>query len=123
MKQLMATLACAAAVLGSVLGGVAGAESKLTYYFDKCGKVKAFYAVKQESGSGSFNLVGSTQTFVVKKAVVLGDQTVDGTFYADGTVLFDTPGFSGTKADPAVTCTSLSPESGILARVTGSFSK
>jgi len=123
MKQLMATLACAAAVLGSVLGGVAGAESKLTYYFDKCGKVKAFYAVKQESGSGSFKLVGSTQTFVVKKAVVLGDQTVGGTFYVDGTVLFDTPGFSGTKTDPAVTCTSLSPESGILARVTGSFSK
>ena len=123
MKRLIATLACAAVVLGSVLGGVAGADSKLTYYFYKCGKVKAFYAVKQESGSGSFNLVGSNQTFVVKKAVVLGDQTVGGTFYADGTVLFDTPGFSGTKTDPAVTCTSLSPESGMLARVTGSFSK
>ena len=53
------------------------------------------------------------------KAVVLGDQTVNGTFYADGTVLFETPGFSGTNGLPTITCTNTSPVSGITARVTG----
>ena len=54
------------------------------------------------------------------KAVVLGDQTVGGTFYADGTVLFATPGFSEGKNNlPTITCTNLSATSGILARVTG----
>jgi acid phosphatase class B len=54
------------------------------------------------------------------KAVILGDQTVGGTFYADGTVLFATPGFSEGKNNLAtITCTNLSATSGILARVTG----
>jgi hypothetical protein len=128
MKKLITTFACFVVVAGSVLAGVAGADpandQTLTYYFEKCGKVKPFYAVKQPSGAASFTLVDGSGTFVVKEAEVLGDQTVDGTFYPDGTVLFETPGFStGKNGQKTVTCTSLSPESGILARVTGSFSK
>jgi hypothetical protein len=53
------------------------------------------------------------------KSVVLGDQTVNGTFYADGTVLFNTPGFSGINGLPTVTCTNTSPVSGLMTRVTG----
>ena len=38
------------------------------------------------------------------KAVVLGDQTVGGTFYADGTVLFTSPGFwEGKNNLPTIT--------------------
>jgi hypothetical protein len=52
-------------------------------------------------------------------AVVHGDQTVNGTFYADGKVLFQTHGFAGTNGQPTITCTNTSPLSGITERVTG----
>jgi hypothetical protein len=111
-------------IAGSAFAGVAQADpsngNTLTYLFYDCGTVPDFSAVKQPSQSASLHLVDGGGTFVAMQAVVLGDQTVGGTFYANGTVLFATPGFSeGTNNLPTITCTNLSPTSGILARVTG----
>jgi hypothetical protein len=59
---------------------------------------------------------------VVLKAVVYGDQEVDGDLYLDDTVLYDTPGFSnGTNGLPTITCLNESATSGILALTTGYF--
>jgi uncharacterized cupin superfamily protein len=52
---------------------------------------------------GEIHLVSDPGNFVAMKSVVLGDQTVDDTFYADGTVLFETPGFSGPNGLPTIT--------------------
>ena len=122
LGRCAAALACMSAITGSVLG-VANANPSnktLTYFFHDCGSVQDFYAVKQPSEAAALHLLDGSGTFVAMTAVVLGDQTVGGTFYADGTVLFATPGFSeGTNNLATITCTNLSATSGILARVTG----
>jgi hypothetical protein len=112
------------AIAGTVLGGAANADPSnggtLTYHFYDCGTVQDFDAVKQPSQAAALHLLDGSGTFVAMKAVVLGDQTANGTFYANGTVLFATPGFSeGTNKLPTITCTNLSQTSRILARVTG----
>jgi hypothetical protein len=128
LKRSAATFACLATITGSVLGGVANADpsngNTLTYDFTECvastgGPVPDFQAVKQLSQAAALHLLDGSGNFVAMKAVVLGDQTVNGTFYADGSVLFETPGFSGTNGLPTITCTNTSPLSGILERVTG----
>jgi hypothetical protein len=128
LRRSAATFACLAAMAGSVLGGIANADpsngNTLTYAFTQCvastgGSVPDFQAVKQLSQAAALHLLDGRGNFVAMKAVVLGDQTVNGTFYADGTVLFATPGFSDTNGLPTITCTNTSPLSGILERVTG----
>ena len=107
--------------VGSV--GIANAEpdngKTVTYEFSDCTSGSDFEAVKQLGQAAALHLVGGRGNFVAMKSVVLGDQTVDGTFYADGTVLFETPGFSGPNGLPTITCTNTSPTSGITSRVTG----
>ena len=121
-KRSAAALVCVSALAGS-LGSVATAEPNndktLTYAFTECTSGSDFEAVKQPSEAAALHLVGGSGNFVAMKAVVLGDQTVNGTFYADGTVLFATPGFLGPNGLPTITCTSTSPVSGITSRVTG----
>jgi hypothetical protein len=128
LKRCAATFACVAAIAASVLGGAANADpsndNTLTYNFTQCvastgGSVPDFQAVKELSQAAALRLLDGSGNFVAMKAVVLGDQTVNGTFYADGTVLFATPGFSGTNGLPTLTCTKTSPLSGILEQVTG----
>jgi hypothetical protein len=128
LKRCAATFACVAAIAANVLGGAASADpsngNTLTYNFTQCvasagGSVPDFQAVKELSQAAALHLLDGSGNFVAMKAVVLGDQTVNGTFYADGTVLFATPGFSGTNGLPTITCTNTSPLSGILERVTG----
>jgi hypothetical protein len=128
LKRCAATFACVAAIAASVLGGAASADpsndNTLTYNFTQCvasagGSVPDFQAVKELSQAAALHLLDGSGNVVAMKAVVLGDQTVNGTFYADGTVLFATPGFSGTNGLPTITCTNTSPLSGILERVTG----
>ena len=107
--------------LGSV--GIANAEpdngKTVTYEFTDCTSGSDFEAVKQLGQAAALHLVNGPGNFVAMKSVVLGDQTVDGTFYADGTVLFETPGFSGPNGLPTITCTNTSPTSLITSRVTG----
>jgi hypothetical protein len=129
LKRCAATFACVAAIAASVLGGAAANadpsnENTLTYDFMQCvastgDSVPDFQAVKELSQAAALHLLDGSGNFIAMKAVVLGDQTVNGTFYADGTVLFATPGFSGTNGLPTITCTNTSPLSGILERVTG----
>jgi hypothetical protein len=128
LRRSAATFVCVSAVVGGVLGGVANADPgnsrTLTYYFTQCvastgGSVPDFQAVKQLSQAAALHLLNGSGNFVAMNAVVLGDQTVNGTFYADGTVLFATPGFSGTNGLPTITCTNTSPLSGITERVSG----
>ncbi len=128
LRRCAAMFLCLAAITGSVLGGVANADPSngktLTYDFTQCvassgGSVPGFQAVKELSQAAALQLVDGSGNFVAMAAVVLGDQTVNGTFYADGMVLFATPGFSGTNELPTITCTNTSPLSGILERVTG----
>ena len=122
LRRSMAALVCVSALAGS-FGGAASAEPNndktLTYVFTDCTSGSDFEAVKQPSEAAALHLVGGTGNFVEMKAVVEGDQTVNGTFYADGTVLFATPGFTGPNQLPTITCTSTSPVSGITSRVTG----
>lgn len=122
LKRSAATLICISA-LAAGLGGVASAEpdnaNTLTYTFTSCTSGSDFQAVKQLSQAAALHLLDGSGIFVAMKAVVFGDQTVSGTFYADGTVLFETPGFSGTNGLPTITCTNTSPVSEITARVTG----
>jgi hypothetical protein len=95
----------------------------VTYGFTDCvdsdgDAVLDFQAVKEFSEGAALHLLDGSGTFVAMKAVVDGDQTVNGTFYADGTILFATPGFD-TNGLPTITCTNTSPVSGITALVTG----
>lgn len=126
LKRSAATFACVSALAGSVLGGVAYADpdntGTVTYsYYDCSGDVDPFDAVKQPGGAAALHVEGGG-TFVVLQGVVLGNQTVDDVFYANGTVLYDTPGFSkGTNGLPTITCTNRSATSGILQRVLGYF--
>src|SRR5437588_381956 len=99
-------LACLSAAAGSIFVGAASADpsnaNTLTYSFTQCvsssgASVADFQAVKQLSQAAAQHLVDGSGNFVAMAAVVLGDQTVNGTFYADGTVLFQTPGFAGTN--------------------------
>jgi hypothetical protein len=103
--------------------GIANADPNnartLTYAFSSCTSGTNFDAIKQPSQAAALHLVEGSGVFVAMEAVVLGDQIVDGTFYADGTVLFATPGFSGPNGLPTVTCTNTSPTSGLTSRVTG----
>jgi hypothetical protein len=107
--------------VGSV--GIASAEPNngrtVTYEFTDCTSGPDFEAVKQLGQAAALHLASGPGNFVAMKSVVLGDQTVDGTFYTDGTVLFETPGFSGRNGLPTITCTNTSPTSGITSRVTG----
>lgn len=121
IRRCALVVACTSALAGT-LGGVATAEpnngNTLTYSFTDCTSGSDFQTVKLSQAAGQ-HLLGSSGIFVTMKAVVLGAQTVNGTFYADGTVLFETPGFSGPNGLPTVTCTNTSPLSGITSRVTG----
>jgi hypothetical protein len=128
LRRSAATFACLSALAGSVLGGVAKADPSnsgtVTYDFTQCvassgGSVPDFQAVKEFSQAAALHLLNGSGNFIAMKAVVLGDQTVNGTFYVNGTVLFSTPGFSGPNGLPTITCTNTSPVSGINARVTG----
>ena len=128
IRRPAATFACISVITGTVLGDVARADPSndrtVTYDFTNCvastgGSVADFQAVKQLGQAAALHLLGGSGNFIAMKAVVLGNQTVNGTFYADGTVLFATPGFLGTNGLPTITCTNTSPTSGITARVTG----
>lgn len=122
LRRCWAMLICLSVL---AVGGVgpAGAEpdNKKTavYSFTDCTSGPDFEAVKQFGQAAALHVSDERGNFVAMKAVVLGDQTVDGTFYADGTVLFETLGFSGRNGLPTVTCTNTSPVSGITLRVTG----
>jgi hypothetical protein len=122
LKRFAATLVCISA-LAAGFGGVAIADpdngKTLTYTFTDCTSGPDFQAVKQLSEAAALHLVDGSGNFIAMKAVVLDDQTVNGTFYADGTVLFATPGFSGPNGLPTITCTNTSATSGITSRVTG----
>ena len=122
LKRSWAILICLS-VLAVGGFGTAGAEpdNKKTavYSFTDCTSGPDFEAVKQFGQAAALHVSDERGNFVAMKAVVLGDQTVDGTFYADGTVLFETLGFSGRNGLPTVTCTNTSPVSGITLRVTG----
>jgi len=126
LRRSAATLACLSVIAGSVLGGSAQADPSntgtVTYDFSDCvtsdgEAVEDFQAVKQFSEGAALHLLDGGN-FVAMKAVVLGPQTVNGTFYEDGQVLFATPGFDRNGL-PTITCTNTSPVSGITARVTG----
>jgi hypothetical protein len=122
LKRWAAALVCVSA-LAAGFGGAAMAEPNndhtLTYTFTSCTFGPDFQAVKQLSEAAALHLVDGRGNFIAMKSVVLGDQTVNGTFYADGTVLFATPGFSGPNGLPTITCTNTSATSGITSRVTG----
>jgi hypothetical protein len=122
LKRCLALLTCTPTLLvGSA--GMASAQPDngrtVTYEFSDCTSGSDFEAVKQLGQAAALHLVDGSGNFVAMKSVVLGDQTIDGTFYADGTVLFETPGFSGRNGLPTITCTNTSPTSGITSRVTG----
>ena len=123
LRRSAAILACLWPIAG-VLAGIAAADPNngktLTYHFSDCSSgPSSFDAVKQLSQAAALHLLDGSGNFVAMKAVVDGTQTVNGTVYVDGTVLFATPGFSGPNGLPTITCTNTSPLSGITERVTG----
>ncbi len=122
LKRRVIAASCVATLAASFEGAAIAAPDNnqtLTYQFTSCTSGPDFQAVKQPSEGAALHLLDGRSNFVAMKAVVLGDQTVNGTFYADGTVLFETLGFSGRNRLPTITCTNTSRVSGITARVTG----
>jgi hypothetical protein len=128
LRRSVATLACLSVIAGSLLGESAQADPSntgtVTYDFTDCvastgGGVEDFHAVKQFSEGAALHLLDGSGNFVAMKAVVEGNQTVNGIDYVDGQVLFATAGFEGRNGLPTITCTNTSPVSGITARVTG----
>ena len=123
MSRILVLLGVAASVVAAAFGGVANAApdngNTLTYSFTECSSGSDFEAVKQESEAAALHLADGSGKFVAMTAIVAGDQTVDGTFYEDGTTLFETAGFTGRNKLPTITCLNTSPLSGITAWVTG----
>jgi hypothetical protein len=122
LKRLGATLTCVSVFAVGWVGTATAEpdnEKTVLYSFTDCTSGPDFEAVKQFGQAAALHLSDDRGNFVAMKAVVLGDQTVNGTFFADGAVLFETLGFSGRNGLPTITCTNTSPVSGITLRVTG----
>jgi hypothetical protein len=111
--------------LATMQVGVATADptngsDPLMYTFADCTDGSSFQAIKQRSQGAALFLADGSGIFVAMKAVSDRDQTApDGTFIEEGTVFFETPGFSGPNKQPTITCINFSPLSETWARVTG----
>ena len=118
-------LALAATVVGVAAADPSNGSDTLEYEFTDCTDGSSFEAIKQRSeGAALFLTDGSGRIFVAMAAVSDRDQTApDGTFIEEGTVFFQTPGFTGPNKLPTITCTSFSPLSQTWASVTGYISR
>jgi hypothetical protein len=129
LRSAWVAFACALALAATVVG-VASADPSngsdpLLYEFTDCTDGSSFEAIKQRSeGAALFLTDGSGRIFVAMAAVSDRDQVApDGTFIEEGTVFFETRGFTGTNNLPTITCTNFSPLSETWARVTGYISR
>jgi hypothetical protein len=118
-------LAVAATVVGVATADPSNGSDPLLYEFTDCTEGLSFEAIKQRSeGAALFLTDGSGRIFVAMAAVSDRDQTApDGTFIEEGTVFFETPGFTGRNKLPTITCTNFSPLSETWASVTGYISR
>lgn len=113
-------LAFAATVVGVATADPSNGSDPLTYSFTNCTDGSSFEAIKQRSEGAALFLADGSGIFVAMAAVSDRDQIApDGTFIEEGTVFFETPGFSGRNKRPTITCTNFSPLSQTWARVTG----
>jgi hypothetical protein len=118
-------LALAATVVGTATADPSNGSDPLEYEFTDCTDGSSFTAIKQRSqGAALFLTDGSGRIFVAMKAVSPFEQTApDGTVIEEGTVFFETPGFSGPNKLPTITCRNFSPLSLTWADVTGYISR
>ena len=118
-------LALAATVVGVATADPSNGSDTLEYEFTNCTDGSSFEAIKQRSqGAALFLTDGSGRIFVAMAAVSDRNQEApDGTFIAEGTVFFQTPGFTGRNELPTITCTNFSPLSLTWASVTGYISR
>jgi hypothetical protein len=124
LRRFAAALACvvglATTQVGLATADPTGGSDTRSYSFTNCTDGSSFQAIKQRSQGAALFLVDGSGIFVAMKAVSDRDQTApDGTFYEEGTIFFETPGFSGPNGLPTITCTNFSPLSQTWARVTG----
>jgi hypothetical protein len=118
-------LALAATVVGTATADPSNGSDPLLYEFTNCTDGSSFQAIKQRSqGAALFLTDGSRRIFVAMAAISDRDQFApDGTFIEEGTVFFQTPGFTGRNGLPTITCTNFSPLSETWASVTGYISR
>ena len=118
-------LALAATVVGVAAADPSNGSDPLLYEFTDCTDGSSFEAIKQRSeGAALFLTDGSGRIFVAMAAVSDRDQVApDGTFIEEGTVFFQTPGFTGPNKLSTITCTNFSPLSETWASVTGYISR
>jgi hypothetical protein len=92
-------LAFAATVVGVGTADPSYGSDPLTYSFTNCTDGSNFEAIKQRSEGAALFLADGSGIFVAMAAVSDRDQIApDGTFIEEGTVFFETPGFSGREA-------------------------
>lgn len=131
MRLRLAGVAFAGAVaLAATVVGVATADPSkgsdpLLYEFTDCSDGSSFTAIKQRSeGAALFLTDGSGRIFIAMAAISDRDQeALDGTFIEEGTVFFQTPGFTGQNGLPTITCTNFSPLSETWSSITGYISR
>jgi hypothetical protein len=113
-------LGLATTQVGVATADPSNGSDPLAYSFTDCTDGSSFQAFKQRSQGAALFLADGSGVFVAMKAVSDRDQTApDGTFYEEGFVFFETPGFSGRNGLPTITCTNFSPLSQTWALVTG----
>ena len=113
-------LAIAATQVGVAAADPTNGSDPLLYTMTNCTDGSSFQAIKQRSEGAALFLTDGSGVFVAMKAVSDRDQYApDGTFIPEGTVFFETPGFSGPNKQPTITCTNFSPLSQTWSSLTG----
>jgi len=121
--------ACALALAATVVSVATADPSKgsdpLLYEFTDCSDGSGFTAIKQRSeGAALFLTDGSGRIFIAMAAISDRLQTAqDGTVIEEGTIFFQTPGFTGRNDLPTITCTNFSPLSETWSSITGYISR
>jgi hypothetical protein len=118
-------MALAATVVGVATADPSKGSDPLLYEFTACSDGSSFTAIKQRSeGAALFLTDGSGRIFIAMAAISDRDQeALDGTFIEEGTVFFQTPGFTGQNGLPTITCTNFSPLSETWSSITGYISR
>ena len=123
LRRIAVPFACVLAVAATQVGVATADPTKgsdpLLYTMTDCSDGSSFQAIKQRGEGAALFLTDGSGIFVAMKAVSDRDQIVDGTLIEEGTVFFETPGFSGPNNQPTITCTNFSPLSQSWSSLTG----
>ena len=124
LRRSAVPFACVLAIAVTQVGVATADPTKgsdpLLYTMSGSPTVQVFKRSSNEAKVRRVFLTDGSGVFVAMKAVSDRDQYApDGTFIPEGTVFFETPGFSGPNKHPTITCTNFSPLSQTWSSLTG----